>query len=242
MIRVQHWRDWDGSRRAGPAPRVGRGGTGCGALVTAAALACVPAAWGDEHHHHAGDFVVGVTGGGKLAIEADLDEQFFLPAVNGLLNGWALDDPGFLALEEDEPAGDFYRLGAGAEVALEVLAIAPAFQAWTPGFIDTLDVAGDQWAIGGSAFDEHPTWHINSDSGSFDPAQTKWSITFRLIDMGSTGYAASEPVTVVFTNVDPDQPIPTVSEWGLIIMALLLVTGGVLVFGRQRSAQPGSFA
>lgn len=227
-----------GCRRSGQPTWWNRFVHRCAGAALAAVLATTPGAVrADEDHHHEGDFIVGVNGSGQLAMEADTDEQFFLPAASGLLNGWALDDPGFMALEEDEPAEDFYQLGAGAEVVLEVLAISPAFQAWTPGFINVLDVSGDQWSIGGNSFDEHPTWHINSDSLAFDPSQTKWSITFRLIDLGSTGYSPSEPVTAVFTNVDPDQPIPTVSEWGLIIMGLLLLTGGVVVFGRERTTQ-----
>ncbi len=29
-------------------------------------------------------------------------------------------------------------------------------------------------------------------------------------------------------------PVPTVSEWGLIVMTLLLLTAGTIVFGRRR--------
>ncbi|MCK4343101.1 MAG: IPTL-CTERM sorting domain-containing protein [Phycisphaerae bacterium] len=31
-----------------------------------------------------------------------------------------------------------------------------------------------------------------------------------------------------------EESIPTVSEWGLIVMTLLLLTAGTVVFGRQR--------
>ena len=41
-------------------------------------------------------------------------------------------------------------------------------------------------------------------------------------------------VPVVPRNADP--PIPTVSEWGLIIMTLLLLTAGTVIFGRRRPA------
>lgn len=185
-------------------------------------------------HDHEGDFVVGVNGMGQLALEADFDENIFLPAVSGLLNGWANNDPGFLALEEDEPDEDFFVLGAGANVRVEVVVVSPAFQAWTPGFADRLDEAGDLWTLGGPGFDEHPTWHIDSDSSSFNAQQGKWFFSFRLIDVGSTDYSASPVYTIGFTNIDPDAPVPTVSQWGLVVMALLLITAGALRFGRFR--------
>ena len=34
-----------------------------------------------------------------------------------------------------------------------------------------------------------------------------------------------------------EQPIPTVSEWGLVVMVLLLLAGGKVYFGRRRSAR-----
>ena len=33
----------------------------------------------------------------------------------------------------------------------------------------------------------------------------------------------------------PDKPIPTVSEWGLVVLALLLLTGAKVYFGRRRA-------
>lgn len=186
-----------------------------------------------EGHRHEGDFIIGIDGNGQLTLEADLDENNSLPAVSGLLNGWAADEPGFEALEEDEPAEDFFTLGAGANVSVEVISISPAFQAWTPGFSDVLDSTGDQWVLGGPALHEHATWHINSDAPEFDSKQVKWFFSFRLIDTGMTGYAPSQIYTVGFTNVDPNAPIPTMSEWGMVVMGLLLVTAGVLCHGRR---------
>jgi hypothetical protein len=206
----------------------------CVALGSMTALGNPPVLAGGGHAHE-GDFIVGVDGNGDLAVEADFDENFFLPAVAGLLNGWASDDPGFLALDEDEPDEDFFRLGAGANVRVEVVSVSPAFQAWTPGFADQLDAPGDLWTLGGPTFDEHPTWHIDSTSQSFNAQQMKWFFSFRLIDVGSTGYGPSPVYTVGFSNVDPDAPIPTMSQWSLVILALLLLTGGALRFGRARA-------
>ena len=35
----------------------------------------------------------------------------------------------------------------------------------------------------------------------------------------------------------PEPPVPTVSEWGLIVMAVLVLTAGTLVFLRRRPAK-----
>lgn len=43
-------------------------------------------------------------------------------------------------------------------------------------------------------------------------------------------------VTYDFSNAGGPAAIPTVSEWGLIIMTLLLLTGATMVFGRRRGS------
>jgi hypothetical protein len=50
---------------------------------------------------------------------------------------------------------------------------------------------------------------------------------------GSTAEALVDNVSIEATLVGGDV-IPTVSEWGLIIITLLLLTAGSIVFGRRR--------
>jgi len=69
-------------------------------------------------HQHEGDVIIGRSGSGRLLFEANLNEIRPLEAVNGLLKGWAGDEPGFEALMEDEPDEGFYRLAAGARIWL----------------------------------------------------------------------------------------------------------------------------
>jgi hypothetical protein len=149
---------------------------------------------------HEEDVIVGRSAGGQLRVEHN-GETTLLPPVNGLINGWALDEPGFLGLSKDEPLEDFFVLEDGAQIQLEVLSFDLAFQGWTPGFASIFHLPGDVWTIGGAEFDEHPTWHINSDHPGFDPNQVEWQATFRLLDVGSTAYNPSEPITLTFTNV-----------------------------------------
>lgn len=148
--------------------------------------------------HHDDDFVVGCTGAGQLAVEFDFDENPVLPPVQGLLNGFALDEPGFMALGEDKPTEDFFTLADGASIVFEAVSFSPVLSAWTPGFLSQLDQPGEQWVLGGTSFDEHLTWHIDANHPSFDPVAGPWSATFRLLDLGTTGYAASPDYTVHF--------------------------------------------
>ncbi len=164
-------------------------------VLTIAGLAFATAA--DPHD---GDFIVGVNGLGKLMIEADLDEAFYLPPFNaGGIVGWFGDDPGFVSLDEDEPGEDFYTLKTGADVWFVLVAVDPAFRVYDPFF--NLMSPGDSFWLGGHEFDVHPFWHIDSDDASFDPTQTEWHATFRLMDLGSTGYGTSDDYRVAFTNI-----------------------------------------
>lgn len=159
-------------------------------------------------HGHGADPIVGRTAAGKLAIEADLDECFQLPAIEGSsipgYAGWALDDPGFFALDEDEPAEDFFKLGVGADIRLKCIAIDPALKVRDGealGFPVKISAAGHQFTLGDHQLHVHPVWHIDSLDSSFNPLQTEWHATFTLIDVGTTGYLESDPFTMCFTNV-----------------------------------------
>lgn len=151
-------------------------------------------------HHHEGDLVVGRTGGGQLQVEFDFGAPLALPPVDGLLKGWALDDPGFDHLEADEPDEDFFMLGSGAQIRFDVVSFAPAFQAWTPGFAAALRNPGDTYVFpDGELLHGHLNWHIDALDPQFDPAAGPWTASFRLVDVGSTGYTPSEVYTFAFT-------------------------------------------
>lgn len=146
---------------------------------------------------HEGDFFVGRNGANQLVVEFDFNETLPLEFVDGVLEGCAFDEPGFANLDVDEPDEDFYMLDPSSVIVFEVVSVDPAFSGWTPGFADRMDAPSDQWSIGSPPFDEHLVWHADSTHGSFD-AGTVYSMTFRLLDTGPTGYGASEEYTVMF--------------------------------------------
>jgi hypothetical protein len=146
---------------------------------------------------HEGDFFVGHSGAGQLVVEFDFSETLPLDFVSGLLNGCALDEPGFASLDIDEPDEDFFTLGLTSSIVLEVVSVSPGFKAHTPGFADILDAPGEQWIIGAPAFDTHLVFHIDSSDPGYDPSAT-YSMSFKLLDTGATGYSESEVYTLNF--------------------------------------------
>lgn len=185
-------------------------------FLLAAGLAATPA---DAQHDHGGDYIVAVDASGALAIEGDFDEPRELPAFNqNGINGWFGDDPGFTHLDEDEPDEGLFMLGNGADIYFELVSLDPAVKVYTPLF-DPM-TPGDSFALGGSSFDEHPFWHIDADDGAFDPNQSVWNVSWRVIDLGSTGYAESDVFTTQLTNI----PAPGV----------LALAGGLGVLGMAR--------
>ncbi|MGE3165926.1 MAG: dockerin type I repeat-containing protein [Planctomycetota bacterium] len=174
-----------------------------GTLLAVAGSAASPVRAGDDHGHE--DITVGyvcVSPGGQLEIEFDFDEITHLDPVTGILEGFALDDPGFATLEEDELDEGFCVLAPGSSIVFEIVSIDPALRAHTPGFTEVLDGPGDQWAIGAPPFDSHLTWHIDSTQPAYVANQLVWSVTFRLLDVGTTAYLPSDEFTVRFSNVE----------------------------------------
>jgi hypothetical protein len=166
-------------------------------------------------HQHAGDVIIGRSSAGQLKIEADLDEPHLLDAVNGLLKGFAGEEPGFEALTADEPAEDFFMLAPGADIRLEGISLDAALKAHdhlNPLLV--IDSAGDQLTLGAFDLHNHVVWHADSLDPAFDPLATEWQGTFRLVDVGTTLYAPSDAFTIRFTNV-PEPAAITLLAFGL---------------------------
>lgn len=163
--------------------------------IMAACAACIALASAALAHED--DYNIGSTadGGGQLAVIVGTPNPIPLPTVSGLLNGFALDDPGFASILT--PTDGLFVLSPTASIRLEVLAVDPDLKAYTPGFISTLDHAGAAWDIGAPDFDTHPTWHIDSDDPDYNPARPFWTMQFRVIDTHGV-YSPSDPVTAQF--------------------------------------------
>lgn len=153
--------------------------------------------------HKEGDLNIGRSAAGQIRVEyaPDLFPFSLPPSPEPELTGFALDDPGFFSIDADEPDEDLYRLAAGAVIVMEIVSIDPALKAWTPFLtaLPPIDDPGEQWTIGPVPFDEHAWWNIDTSDPDFDPDQTAWSATIVLKDIGPTGYADSDPVTLTFT-------------------------------------------
>jgi hypothetical protein len=152
---------------------------------------------------HAGDVVVGVHGPSQqlatFGYDPGANYVSLLPG-SVILPGWADNNPGFD--HQVTPVGDRLPMQPGATIILEILAIDPAFRVIgpPPSFV-IADAAGETQSLGGHLLHVHLTWHINVNDPAYDPDQCVWHMTARLIDVGSTGYVASEPFTFAFTSI-----------------------------------------
>ncbi len=177
----------------------GRRKRGSLVLATACFLALASTARADFKDD---DFNIGVDpDASKLSILWN-GEARELPFIeDGFLSGFGIDDPGFITL--DESFGGLLPPDSGANIVLEVVSFDTALKAWKPGFGESFQSPGDLWDIGPVPAHQHPFWHIDSTDAGFDPGQTEWNATFRILDTGSTGYEPSDPVTVTFTTPEP---------------------------------------
>lgn len=178
---------------------------------------------GDDHGHgHEGDFIVGRTGSGQLAVEFDSDEPYELPIVTFIPgDGFGLDDPGFMALDVDEPDENFFMLAGSAEIAVELVTKDADLQVLDDTVFTTLmSNPGDQWGLPtGDSFDVHPFWFV--DDPDFSELGQTNSFSFKLVDLGGT-YTDSPTYTADFINVPEPHSL-----------ALVLVGAAALI--RRRS-------
>lgn len=165
------------------------------------------------------DLIVGRTDSNQLAVHFDFGAFIELPEISGgFLSGWGIADPGFFNNPTNDAAENFYTLDASADVRFEVISFDDAFRGWTQGFASTFHDPGEFFELGSPDFDEHPFWQIDSTDVGFDPLQTQWQATGRLVDVGLTGYAPSEAFTLTFVPV----PEPATLAFAVLPVALLV--------------------
>ncbi len=186
----------------------------------------------DAGGQHAGDVIIGRDAAGKLKVEFDFSTVSSLSSVSTPIQGWVGDEPGLEALADDEPDEDFFTLASGNNIVFELVSFASAFKVYTPGFGQLLDTPGEMWDMGPSPH-THANWFIDSTDAGYSTGQQFWDGTFRIRDTGSTGYTMSDPFTLRFSNIPEN--VPTVSQWGVIVMVLAIAVAGTLIL-RWRGA------
>lgn len=175
--------------------------------------------------HHEGDVIIGRTPLLDSVLAAEVPEEPVLlePTAPGALPGWSGAEPGFEALEEDEPNEDFWVLEAGVQVELEVLGLGNGLRMFDSAFNEL--TVGDTWLLGDEALHLHGLFLIDAAVNP-DPLVTPGFLEFELHDLSATpGYGPSEAYTVQF--------IPEPST------AVLLVCGAVMLGGRRRGRRVG---
>lgn len=176
---------------------------------------------------HQGDLGVARTSAGKLRVVGWSGDPVLLPPVNGLLVGWADNDPGFDRIDVDVPEEDVFRLQTGTQIRLEAEMVSGAFKVWAANLASQIDSAGQSLPLGDHNLHTHLVWHIDSTDPLFQSGQSVWTATFRLIDTGTTQYTPSDPFEMTFTNVSA--AVPAMSSWGVCILILLVLSGGTIV-------------
>jgi hypothetical protein len=167
-----------------------------------------------QHAHE--DIIIGQDGSGMLMAEFDewAPEDHELDPVSGFgLDGFLGDDPGFEALEADEPDEGFFVLGPGHAIYFEIVSVTPGFLA--DPLTDPLDSPGDSALLVDDAEDHaHLDWFIDSTHPDF-ASTPYWDVAFRFTDRGAIGYGDSEVYTLRF--------VPEPASLGLLCAGSLLV-------------------
>ena len=187
--------------------------------IVALMLAATPV-W--AQHAHEGDFIVGRSAGGQLKLEGGADHTFVTPTtdpINLFAPGWASDEPGFDRLPVDEPGEDMFKLGAGADIWIELISADTgagfADSDWSP----IVQSPAGSYQLGDDELHGHPWWYIDSD---LVPGGLGWTgellVTFKLVDRGSTNYADSDPITIELTNVPEPASIALLGVGGMMIL------------------------
>jgi hypothetical protein len=99
-------------------------------LILLGMLGALGSAYSAAHAQHAGDMLLASTasGGGALTIEYDFDTVVGLdydPTLSGTLglSAYTATDPGFDALEADEPGEGLFRVADGTDVTVEITSL-----------------------------------------------------------------------------------------------------------------------
>jgi hypothetical protein len=184
------------------------------ACVVGAAV--VVSAVADARAHEGGMHVARTLAGQLKVHDFDFgDMQMLTPAMMPL-TGFTAHEPMFEPLAAVEPLMDAYELDAGAKVFMEIVSLSPAFKVWDHDLTTVASLPGDRWDLGAQPFAREMLWHADSTDPAFDPMRMEYSVSFRLIDTGSTGYASSEVYTLNFGVVPAPGAVAALGLAGVV--------------------------
>lgn len=180
------------------------------------------------------DFGVAWDGAGQLAVEFNFDSieplSSFINSggANADFTGWFGDAPGFASFETDEPDEGLFVVPSGTVVGFELIDADPAFRVYDP-FFDAPLAPGGTFIIGSvqrdgsgaviSGFDDHPFWAVDTLSPDFDVNIFTYSVSFRLFDARTDGFAIAptDVITARFSRI----PSPaSAASFGLAGLAI----------------------
>ncbi len=153
-------------------------------------------AGGSQHR----DIFVGKTkasalsNGEVLSLRDENDAVLFLSEVDGILKGWADNNPGWNAA--DGSAAGEEPMSQGAQLFFEVSGFDGAFKAYDQVF-NILHDDGDMGELGGHDLHVHYTWHVDTQDAEFDADRVGWTGAYEIVDLGTTEYGAA-PHAVFF--------------------------------------------
>lgn len=152
------------------------------------------------------DVLVAATGAGAgdLALDYHADEPVpvFFSASLGGLDLYTASDPGFAALEEDEPDEGLFVVAEDVEVTLELTALDEGVRLKV-GEV-TLDEVGDAAVLGTTPeIHTHGEWQVVVPQGV---TSREYALSFRLTTTADD-YGSSDELTIVLalSQEDPDE-------------------------------------
>jgi len=131
----------------------------------------------------------GLSASSTLSLANDNPAVIFLTEVDGILEGWADSNPGWNAATDGTPG--LAPMEPGAALFFEVNQFTTSMKIYDSVFQE-LHEHGDLGELGGHDMHTHYTWLIDRADGDFDPERVGWRGSYRVIDMGTTGYGIAQ--------------------------------------------------
>jgi hypothetical protein len=158
-----------------------------------------------QPHGHGDDFIIGRSGDAfpQIRIEADPDilsgvESIPLLPGEGAYEGfYAVNDPGWIGLESDEPEGAFYMLLPDHQVSLKRISFDASLSMFDPTTGQILEEDGETFLF---PLTSEGLIHSHLIFAGDGVEGTTWDATFQIVDPSGV-HAASDPFTVSFLAV-----------------------------------------